>query len=132
MTSYRDGVEELVSADGQTVLIIVTLSGDEDDADEVVGPLVDLVHAVDGTEGFRVTTVGFGSVGLEFSDLIAETLEQGELRLADSIALFESGIVLSRAGTERLDDAEGRVETLLANGRTTPFTEKGRGTSGER
>ncbi len=79
VTSYRDGVEDLVSADGQTVLIIVTLSGDEDDADEVVEPLVDLVQAVDGAEGFRVTTVGFGSVGLEFNDLIAETLEQGEL-----------------------------------------------------
>jgi RND superfamily putative drug exporter len=79
VTSYLDGAEGLVSADGQTVLIIVTLSGDEDDADEVVGPLVDLVHAVDGTDGFRVTTAGFGSVGIEFSDLIAETLEQGEL-----------------------------------------------------
>ena len=77
VASYLDGVDGLVSENGQTVLIIVTLSGDEDDADDVVGPLVDLVHAVVGTDGLRVTTVGFGSIGVEFSDVLAETLEQG-------------------------------------------------------
>ncbi|RLC59417.1 MAG: MMPL family transporter [Chloroflexi bacterium] len=79
VTSYRDGSEGLVSDDGHFVLIIATLTGDEDDAFDVVEPLIDVVHEVDGTEGFRVTTVGFGSVGVEISDLLAETLEQGEL-----------------------------------------------------
>jgi RND superfamily putative drug exporter len=38
-----------------------------------------VVKGVDGTDGFRVTTVGFGSVEGEITDLLAETLEQGEL-----------------------------------------------------
>ena len=79
VTSYRDGAEGLVSDDGHFVLIIATLTGDEDDAVDVVEPLIDVVHEVDGTDGFRVTTVGFGSVGVEISDLLGETLEQGEL-----------------------------------------------------
>ena len=79
VASYQDGTEGLVSDDGHSVLIVATLTGDEDNADEVVEPLVDVVRAADGTEGFRVTTVGFGSVGVEISDLLGETLEQGEL-----------------------------------------------------
>jgi RND superfamily putative drug exporter len=79
VTSYRDGAEGLVSDDGHVALITITLIGDEKDAVDTAGPLVDVVKGVDGTYGFRVTTVGFGSVEGEIADLLAETLEQGEL-----------------------------------------------------
>ncbi|MEE9184132.1 MAG: MMPL family transporter, partial [Acidimicrobiia bacterium] len=62
VTSYRDGAEGLVSGDGHVTLIIATLTGDEEDAVDSAEPLVDVVEEVDGTDGFRVTTVGFGSV----------------------------------------------------------------------
>jgi RND superfamily putative drug exporter len=79
VASYRDGTDGLVSDDGHVALIMTTLTGDERDATEIAKPVVDLVNAVDGTEGFRVTTVGFGSVEGEISTLMAETLNQGEL-----------------------------------------------------
>ncbi|MCH7577067.1 MAG: MMPL family transporter, partial [Chloroflexi bacterium] len=98
VTSYRDGAEGLVSDDGHVALIMTTLTGDEEDAADTAEPLVDVVEEVDGTEGFRVTTVGFGSVGVEFSDLIAETLEQGELigiAVALVILLFVFGAAVA-------------------------------------
>lgn len=52
---------------------------------------------------------------------LVERLEGGGLSLEDSIAAFEQGIRLARAGAARLDDAERRVELLLENDRTQPF-----------
>ncbi|HET9477496.1 MAG TPA: MMPL family transporter, partial [Dehalococcoidia bacterium] len=79
VTSYRDGAEGLVSADGRTALVTVVLKGDEDDAADNAEPMVDVVKKVDGVDGFRVTTVGFGSVGNEITTLLNDTLAQGEL-----------------------------------------------------
>jgi exodeoxyribonuclease VII small subunit len=41
-------------------------------------------------------------------------LENGELGLEASLALFEEGIRLARTAQERLDAAEKRVEELIA------------------
>src|SRR3972149_8593267 len=62
VTSYRDGAEGLVSDDGHVALIMTTLTGDHEDAVDTAEPLVDVVKGGDGTDGFRVTPVGFGSV----------------------------------------------------------------------
>lgn len=100
VTSYRDGADSLLSQDGQTALIIATLTGDEEDAADTAEPLVDLVNEVDGSAGFRVTTVGFGSVEGEINDELAETLEQGELigiAFAIVILLFVLGAVVAAA-----------------------------------
>jgi len=45
---------------------------------------------------------------------IVERLENGELGLEESLALFEEGIRLARTAQERLDAAEKRVEELIA------------------
>ena len=45
---------------------------------------------------------------------VVERLEQGDLPLEDSLAVFEEGIRLSRIGARRLDQAEQRVELLLS------------------
>lgn len=50
---------------------------------------------------------------------VVERLESGELPLDESLAVFEEGIRLSRAGAKRLDEAERRVEELLGDGETT-------------
>lgn len=52
---------------------------------------------------------------------VVEKLEGGELSLEDSIAAFEEGIRLARAGQKRLEEAEKKVEILLEGDRTQPF-----------
>jgi exodeoxyribonuclease VII small subunit len=44
---------------------------------------------------------------------IVERLEGGNLSLEQSLAAFEEGVRLSRAGARMLDAAEQRVEILL-------------------
>ncbi len=56
---------------------------------------------------------------------IVERLEGGNLSLEQSLAAFEEGVRLSRAGARMLDAAEQRVEILLRDEvggeRTAPF-----------
>jgi exodeoxyribonuclease VII small subunit len=56
----------------------------------------------------------FEQVLERLTELVAQ-LEQGDLPLERSLMLFEEGIRLSRLGARRLDQAERRVETLLAD-----------------
>jgi exodeoxyribonuclease VII small subunit len=55
---------------------------------------------------------------------VVEKLEGGGLSLEESIAAFEEGIRLARAGAARLEEAERKVEVLLEGDRTAPFPEK--------
>ncbi len=55
----------------------------------------------------------------ELEALIAR-LERGDLPLADSLALFEQGIALTRRCHTHLADARQRVEILLKDG-ARPF-----------
>ncbi|HWH08853.1 MAG TPA: exodeoxyribonuclease VII small subunit [Candidatus Thermoplasmatota archaeon] len=55
---------------------------------------------------------------LEALDAVVEDLESGELGLDASLQRFEEGVQLARRLRKRLDDAEGRVEELLADGST--------------
>jgi exodeoxyribonuclease VII small subunit len=65
--------------------------------------------------------------GQRYEELVArltkvvERLEGGGLSLEESIAAFEDGVRLARAGAQRLDEAEKKVELLLENDRTQPF-----------
>ncbi len=57
---------------------------------------------------------------------IVEKLEEGDLPLEQSLALFEEGVRLSRLAQERLDAAQQRIERLLTvdaqgRSRTAPF-----------
>ena len=52
---------------------------------------------------------------------VAERLEGGGLSLEESIAAFEEGIRLARAGAAKLEEAERKVELLLENDRIAPF-----------
>lgn len=52
---------------------------------------------------------------------VVERLEGGGLSLEESIAAFEEGIKLARAGAAKLEEAERKVEVLLEGDRTAPL-----------
>ena len=52
---------------------------------------------------------------LQELETVVQRLEDGNLSLDESLALFEDGIKLSRLCSQRLDEAEKRVEILLKN-----------------
>lgn len=117
VASYRDGVEGLVSRDGHTALIPVTLTGDMADAALAAEPLVAAVHRADGRDGFRVTTVGFGSVEGEMSTLLEETLAQGEL-IGIGVALVILLIVFGAAVAAGLPILLALLSIFVAAGAT--------------
>ncbi|HUR41705.1 MAG TPA: exodeoxyribonuclease VII small subunit [Verrucomicrobiae bacterium] len=47
---------------------------------------------------------------------IVGKLERGELKLEESLKLFERGVVLTKACRESLDSAELKVQQLLGDG----------------
>ena len=53
-------------------------------------------------------------------ETIVKTLEDGELALEKSLALFERGVQLSRFCHSRLEEAERRVEILSDRGEIRP------------
>jgi len=57
---------------------------------------------------------------------IVKKLEEGDLSLEESLSLFEEGIKLSRICSQKLDEAEKRIEILVKDGKgnrkTEPFT----------
>jgi exodeoxyribonuclease VII small subunit len=44
---------------------------------------------------------------------IVDKLEKGDLALEESLKLFEEGVTLSAACKKELDEAEGKVQTLV-------------------
>ena len=61
----------------------------------------------------------------ELEGLIAR-LERGELPLAESLALFEQGVALTRRCHGQLAEARQRVEILLKDGGTADFDPESR------
>ncbi|HEY7467023.1 MAG TPA: MMPL family transporter [Dehalococcoidia bacterium] len=115
--SYRDGDAGLVSDDGHIVLIPVTLTGDEADAADTAEPVVAAVEQADGKEGFRVTTVGFGSVEGEMSSLLEETLAQGEM-IGIAMALVILLVVFGAAVAAGLPIVLALLSIFVAAGAT--------------
>ena len=75
----------------------------------------------------------FEAVLSRLAAVVAE-LEEGELPLERSLALFEEGVRLAREGQSRLDAAEARVDELLGD-RTRPLATAdalGRGADADR
>ena len=48
---------------------------------------------------------------------IVQRLEKGELALEESLVLYEEGVRLSRLCHAKLEEAEGKIELLLKDGR---------------
>jgi RND superfamily putative drug exporter len=115
--SYRNGGEGLVSDDGHVALVATTLTGREEDAAETAQPLISLVESADGADGFRVTTVGFGSVEHQITTLMEETLEQGEL-IGIGVALVILVIVFGAAVAAGLPIVVALLAIFVAIGAT--------------
>jgi exodeoxyribonuclease VII small subunit len=54
---------------------------------------------------------------LQRLEQIVQQLEKGELPLEQSLVLYEEGIRLSRLCHAKLEEAEGRIETLMKDAR---------------
>jgi RND superfamily putative drug exporter len=115
--SYRDGAEDLVSDDGHVALITAALTGDEDDAIDTAQPLVDVVEKVDGTDGFRVTMIGFGSFEGAMHSLIEENLRQGEM-IGIAVALVILLVVFGAAVAAGLPIVLALLSIFVAVGAT--------------
>jgi exodeoxyribonuclease VII small subunit len=50
-------------------------------------------------------------------ETVVERLERGELTLDESVRLFEDGVRLSNACKKQLEDAEGRIQVLVEDGK---------------
>jgi RND superfamily putative drug exporter len=75
------------------------------------------VRRLDRTDGFRVTTVGFGSVGSEISRLLEENLRQGEM-IGIAVALVILLIVFGAAVAAGLPIALALLSISVAVGAT--------------
>jgi exodeoxyribonuclease VII small subunit len=53
-------------------------------------------------------------------ETIVKTLEEGDLALEKSLALFERGVQLSRFCHSRLEEAERRIDILTERGEVKP------------
>ncbi len=58
---------------------------------------------------------------LQELELLIAKLERGDLPLAESLALFEQGVALTRRCHASLADARQRVDILLKDGGTDAF-----------
>jgi exodeoxyribonuclease VII small subunit len=63
-----------------------------------------------GTEALSFETA------LEQLEEIVDRLEAGELPLEEALTVFEQGVALSRSCSDRLGDAERRIEELVPGG----------------
>src|SRR6266496_3913708 len=117
VASYRNGGEGLVSEDGHTALVTARLTGDKEDAVDTAKPLVGVVQRADGSDGFRVTTVGFGSVEGEITTLLQDTLKQGEL-IGIAVALVVLLIVFGAAVAAGLPIVVALLSIFVAIGAT--------------
>ena len=79
VVSYLDGGEGLVTADGKAALVPTTLSVVDARAFGIIEPLLTVVEEADNMSGYRVTTVGAGSVEFEFETRAQESIAQGEM-----------------------------------------------------
>jgi exodeoxyribonuclease VII small subunit len=80
----------------------------------------------DTAQSVEAADPSFEQVLSRLRDVVDE-LDRGDLPLSKSLEVFEEGIRLSRAGASRLDEAERRVEALLADGdrvATRPLDDK--------
>jgi len=79
VVSYLDDVEGLLSSDETFALLQTQLTVEDSEASDIIAPLITLIETSNETSGFRVNTIGQGSVATEFNHLAEETLQKGEM-----------------------------------------------------
>ncbi len=79
IVSYLDGAEGLLGGNGKFALLQTELTVEDSEAAGIIDPLVLLIEESNKTAGFRVNTLGQGSIEKEFNHLAEETLQKGEM-----------------------------------------------------
>ena len=67
----------------------------------------------DGVVSSQASELSFEAMMEKLTSTV-ETLENGDLSLEDSLLHFETGVKLTKLAQAKLDDAEKRIEKLLA------------------
>jgi RND superfamily putative drug exporter len=79
VASYaRGGDASMVSQDGRTAIITLTMAGDLEQAEENIDRVHAVVHAADGQEGFSTLVTGTASINSDFGQTAESDLRQGE------------------------------------------------------
>jgi RND superfamily putative drug exporter len=84
---YETSAPGLVSADKHTLLVPVNILGDYGEAADNVKPLLKVVDAANGQDGFQVLTAGEGSIANAFNQGSSKDAENGE-RIGIPVALI--------------------------------------------
>ncbi len=78
ISPYAGGDESLISADGHTVILPIVMAGDVVEAEKNIDKVHDLVHEVDGRDGFATLITGTSSIASDFSNQAETDLRRGE------------------------------------------------------
>ena len=71
-----------------------------------------MTEELDENENFDIEHQTFEGALLKLEGFV-RTLEQGELTLDQSLKVFEDGMKLAKFCTQKLDEAEQKIEVLL-------------------
>jgi RND superfamily putative drug exporter len=76
---YQSGDPALVSADRHITILPLTIAGRQQDAQDKIGPVLDVVKNADGANRFDVLISGYASVNSAFDDVAEKDLQRGEV-----------------------------------------------------
>ena len=118
VTSYYDTkAPVLVSQDGHTTILPVTLAGKQADAATYARPIMDYLHQFDGKDGFTVVTGGDGSASVAFFDTGKTDLARAEY-LGIPIAIVVLVLVFGALGAAGIPLLQGGVAIVIGVGIT--------------
>ena len=117
-----DTALKLVSEDGHTALIVVTLAGDASDSEEHFDSLYTLVKKEDGRDGFAVAVTGGAAWQYETKQLAESDLRRGEL-IGVPVALVILVFVFGAVGAALVPLALAVVAIAVASALTVVMGE---------
>ena len=79
LSYYQTPSPLLVSDDRHTTIVLLVMTGDFDQASDVIDQVLDVTRAADTAPDFDVLQNGLASVGKDFEELAREDLETGEV-----------------------------------------------------
>ncbi len=114
---YETGEEAFVSQDRRTTILPVNLTGGVTEAVDTVAPLVALLHAHDGENGFRTLTAGDGSIWHDAAEQFEKDIARGE-GIGLPVALLVLLIVFGAGVAAGVPVIAGLLGIVLAVGMT--------------
>ncbi len=116
-TYYASGDASLVSRDRHTTILPFTMAGDELDADDNIGQVLDVTEAANRDGGFEVLVAGGASINHESQEIAQRDLETGEA-IGIPIALVILVLVFGALTAAVIPIVLGLVSIVIAIGIT--------------